>query len=61
MTGHTMWVMSDHDEEAVREAEVARRTRARRDAALTPAERLARVHELCRQLSMIRPARDSER
>jgi hypothetical protein len=43
-------------EEAVREAEEVRRLRARRDAALTPAERLERVHELCRQLAAIRPA-----
>jgi hypothetical protein len=53
--------MSDDDEEAVREAEQTRRVRARRDAALTPAERLARLHELCRQLSSIRPASQSER
>ncbi|MGI8781991.1 MAG: hypothetical protein ACR2L8_17815 [Solirubrobacteraceae bacterium] len=45
---------SDPDE-AAREADEARRLRAHRDAALTPAERLARVHELCRQLAGIRP------
>lgn len=43
-------------DEALREAEEARALRARRDAALSPAERLARVHELCRQLAAIRPA-----
>ena len=43
-------------DEAVREAEEARRLRALRDAALSPAERLERVHELCRQLAAIRPA-----
>jgi hypothetical protein len=48
-------------EEAVREAEEARLLRARRDAALTPAERLARVHELCRQLSTIRPVAKPQR
>jgi hypothetical protein len=48
-------------DEAVREAEEARLLRARRDAALTPAERLARVHELCRQLSTIRPVTKPKR
>jgi hypothetical protein len=55
-------VAEPHDAEAATlEAEKARQARARRDAALTPAERLARVHELCRQLSSIRPASESER
>ena len=40
------------------EADQARLARAERDAALTPSERLARVHELCRQLAAIRPVRD---
>lgn len=43
------------EEEAVREAEEVRALRARRDAELTPEERLARVHELCRQLAAIEP------
>lgn len=47
--------------EAVEEAEEARRIRARRDAALSPAERLARVHELCRQLSAIKPVTTPDR
>jgi uncharacterized protein (DUF1786 family) len=41
------------DADAVREAEQAREIRARRDAALTPSERLERVHELCRQLAAL--------
>jgi hypothetical protein len=41
---------------ALREAEEARRLRIARDARLTPDERLARVHELCRQLTSIRRA-----
>ena len=44
------------DEDAVREAEEARAIRARRDARLTPEERLQRTAELCRQLALIRPA-----
>ena len=44
------------DEDAVREAEEARVIRARRDAQLTPEERLQRTAELCRQLALIRPA-----
>jgi len=43
------------------EADRARLVRARRDAALTPSERLARVHELCKQLAAIRPVRDDRR
>jgi len=43
------------------EADRARAARARRDAALTPSERLARVHELCRQLAAIRPVGDDQR
>jgi hypothetical protein len=41
------------DDEAVREAQEVRAIRARRDAALSPEERLERVHELCRQLAAI--------
>ena len=41
---------------AAREADAARALRARRDADLTPEERLERVHELCRQLAAIKPA-----
>jgi hypothetical protein len=48
-------------EEAAREADTARETRARRDALMTPAERLARVHELCRQLASIRATADADR
>jgi len=47
------------DEDAVREAEMVRAARARRDAALTSSQRLERVHELCRQLAAIRPIRQS--
>jgi hypothetical protein len=47
--------------QAIREADEARRTRARRDAQLSPAERLARVHELCRQLASIRPVAETKR
>jgi hypothetical protein len=47
--------------EAVREAEEARALRLRRDAELTPEERLERVHELCRQLSAIKPVSPQER
>lgn len=42
------------DADAVREAEEARALRARRNAELSPAERLERVHELCRQLAEIK-------
>ena len=42
------------DDEAVREAEAARTARACRDAALTPSERMERLHELCRQLAHLR-------
>jgi hypothetical protein len=55
VTGH------QDQEQAIREAQEARQARARRDAQLSPAERLARVHELCRQLSSIRPVAQSER
>jgi len=48
--------IDDVDEDAVREAEEARAIRARRDARLTPEERLQRTAELCRQLTLIRPA-----
>lgn len=57
-----MVVMTDHaapdEQEAPREAEEVRRRRAERDAALTPSQRLERVHELCRQLAAIEPAAD---
>src|SRR4051812_38981387 len=49
------------DAEAIREAEENRAIRARRDAELSPEERLERVHELCRQLAAIRPAQSQER
>ena len=52
---------SDADADAVREAVEARAVRARRDAALTPSQRLERVHELCRQLAAIRPVTAAER
>jgi hypothetical protein len=52
---------SRDDEDAVREFEEARALRARRDADLSPAERLERVHELCRQLAAIEPVSLSER
>ena len=41
--------------ELATEADEAREARARRDAELTPSERLERVHDLCRQLASIRP------
>jgi hypothetical protein len=41
------------------EAELVRAARARRDASLTPSQRLERVHELCRQLAAIRPVREA--
>lgn len=44
------------DEDAMREADEARRLRAEREAQLSPAERLERVHELCRQLAGLRLA-----
>lgn len=47
---------TDREYDAVREAEAVRRRRAEREAALTPSERLERLHELCRQLAAIRPA-----
>jgi hypothetical protein len=40
--------------EAVREAETVRAVRAKREAAMTAAQRLEHVHELCRQLAAIR-------
>ena len=46
-------VASRTDEDDIREFEEARAIRARRDAELTPSERLERVHELCRQLAAI--------
>ena len=49
------------DADAVRDAEEARATRARRDANLSPTERLERVHELCRQLAAIEPMSMQER
>jgi hypothetical protein len=49
------------DAEAVKEAEEVRALRARRDAELSPTERLERVHELCRQLSAIEPVSLQER
>lgn len=45
-------------EQLAAEADLVRRARARRDAALSPSERLARVHELCRQLAAIRRVDD---
>jgi hypothetical protein len=48
------------DEDDIREFEEARAIRARRDAALTPSERLERVHELCRQLAAIEPVPPQE-
>jgi hypothetical protein len=48
------------DAELVREAEEARALRARRDARLSPSERLERVHELCRQLAAIEPVSPQE-
>lgn len=51
----------DSELEAVREAAQVRVLRARRDNALTPSERLEHVHELCRQLSAIRPVVTTER
>lgn len=60
-TMRNMAANPSESDEAIREAEEARRLRARRDAELSPAERLARVHELCRQLSAIRPVPEPER
>jgi hypothetical protein len=54
-------VGSDELREAAAEADRVRAVRAARDAALTPAERLECVHELCRQLAAIRPAGDRPR
>ena len=47
------------DDDAVRETQEARAIRARRDARLSPEERLERTAELCRQLALIRPADQS--
>ncbi len=59
-----MGAMSDDaaldEQEALREAEEVRRRRAERDAALTPSQRLERVHELCRQLAAIEPASEEQ-
>ena len=60
-TIHTMLAEPHNDAEAILEMEEARRIRATRDAQLTPSERLARVHELCRQLASIRLVPTSER
>ena len=49
------------DDDAIREADEARAVRARRDAALSAAERLERVHELCRQLAAIERVSPPER
>jgi hypothetical protein len=49
------------DADAVEEAEEIRALRARRDAELSPEERLERVHELCRQLAAIEPVSTPER
>jgi hypothetical protein len=51
---------SNSEAEAVREAEAARALRLRRDAELSPEERLERVHELCRQLAAIEPVSPEE-
>jgi hypothetical protein len=57
--GHVMAATEEQTlEEAVREAEEARAIRVARDAALTPEQRLERVHALCRQLAAIRPVDD---
>ncbi len=53
-TAGTIESMQPSDAERVREAEAVRRARLERDAALTPRERLERVHELCRQLAALR-------
>jgi hypothetical protein len=53
--------MSQTEQDDVRvridEAQKVRDARAERDASLTPAERLARVDSLCRELAAIRPVR----
>jgi hypothetical protein len=49
------------DADAVRDAEAVRAHRAAREADMTPSERLEHVHELCRQLSAIRPVAPAER
>jgi hypothetical protein len=49
------------DADLVKEAAEVRALRARRDAELSPEERLERVHELCRQLAAIRPVSPQER
>lgn len=50
--------MPAHDQqtnaELARDAEAARAIRARREAALSPSERLERVDQLCRELTAIR-------
>lgn len=48
------------DAGAVRDADAVRALRAAREAAMTPSERLEHVHELCRQLSAIRPVAPTE-
>jgi len=53
--------MQQRDADRVREAEEVRSARAARDAALTPCERLERVHELCRQLSALKLREPAER
>lgn len=53
---------ADHSrDDDVAEAERTHAIRIARERAMTPRERLERVHELCRQLSAIRPARDTPR
>lgn len=47
------------DYDAVAEQDRARRARARRDEALTPAARLERLHRLCAQLATMTSARRS--
>ena len=47
-------------EDLAREADTAREVRARRDAALTPEERLERVDKLCRELAAIRPVQPEQ-
>jgi hypothetical protein len=51
---------SQSQADAVKEAEEARALRLRRDAELSPEERLERVHELCRQLAAIEPVSPQE-
>lgn len=47
-------------EELAVEADELRRARWRREAAMTPTERLERVDELCRQLADIRLVGDDQ-